>query len=473
MTTLTQTAKILSVPPVFDARLATSLLKAVGVSPRNDEVSEAELGNDVVRKLARSGLVNSFATWWRFAESVRHDFVRSLQRDEPAVYELVADAVVYAMSNGSGELMRQALGERGAQLTSTVFELASSAREERAFQGLVDQLGTSAGAGRIGDVHAVSRLMRDLPISSDRERQNRFISGLGAWQDDRRREAATHFAFVWQAQVEDRAYGIAAHLLAAFEQAERRTESAFQFAVAAVKVLRRLGDLRGEALALTTLGRIERDLVDMGSELAGGVDPIETLERAVQVGREVSPRHAGIALGYLAGALQHLRRWDEALEVAQEAEAVIPDDDEAQLPILTALGSLYRSTGRFDDSRRALKRGVDIAESAEDYLQEAILLNVLAGSERYVGMLDDAVRHARRSVEIGLMLGHRRHLSQAYNTLARVLLDAASTPQNLREALDAATNSEQILKELNDRRGLSFIQKTIQQIESKLRDRAH
>lgn len=469
MTPLAQMARALSVPPVFDSPLAGSLLKVAGLTVNGGGRSEGEFGNDVVRRLSRCGLVTSFASWWRFAEPVRRDFLNSLQRDEPRTYQSIAGAVVHAMSNGSGELMRQALGPRGAELTSAVLGLAAAGKEEaKAFQALVDELGTSSVRGRMGDVEAVSRLMRDLPTSSDRDRQQRFVSGLGAWQDGRRREAATHFAVVWQAGITDKAYGIAAHLLAAFELGERRPESAYQFALNAVTVLRNLGDLRGEALTLTTLGRVERDLVDSGSELKEGLDPIRTLERAVQVSHQVSPRLAGISLGYLAGALQHLRRWDEALEIAEEAEALIPTDDEAQLPILTALGSLYRSAGRLGESRRALRRGIEIAESADDDLQVAILLNVLAGNERYVGMLSEAVRDARRSVEIGLELGNSRHLSQAYNTLARILLDAASTRDDFTDALKVAQTSQAMLRELGDRRGLTFIERTINQIKEKM-----
>lgn len=468
MNTLLQAAKILSVPPIFDSSLAGTLLRTARVSAL-DAMGDADLGQYAVRQLGRVGVIAPFSSWWRFPEPVRHDFLRSFQRDHLEIYQSVAAATVHAMSNGSSELMIRALGQRGTKLTAAVLELATGGKaEERAFGTLVDELGTSASSGRMGDADAASRLMHDIPASADRERQHRFVSGLAAWQDGRKKEAAEDFAFVWRAGIEDKAYGIAAHLLAAFEQGRRNPESAYQFALAAVRVLSMLGDTRGQVLALTTLGRIERDIVDAGSELATGLDPVQTLERAVEIAHELSPRLAGISIGYLAGVLQHLRRWDDALELAEEAQALIPADDEAQLPVLTALGSLYRSTGQFEKSRDALRRGIEIAESVDDQLQVAILLNVLAGSERYVGLLKEAVQDAKRSVELGEKLGNRHHLSQAYNTLARVLLDAALTPHDLAIALDAAQKSQRLLKEMGDRRGLKFIENTIGQIEQKL-----
>ena len=464
-------AKVLSVPPVFDLRLASILLREARLEPyASKETGEAFVAH-TVRELYRAGLVTPFTSWWRFADPVRTDMLGSLQSEDAALYARLAAKVVHAMSNGSGDLMRKALGERGAAITAAVLGVAVAQREDSsAFKELVNELGTSSQQGRAGDALSVVRLLATIPRTPDRERQMRFLAGLSAWQVGNKAEAIPHFVVVWKAGIEDQAYGIASHLLAAWEQARRRPELAYPYAIDAVKALRRIGDQRGVALALTTLGRVERDLIDINSPLATNADAIKTLESAVTTARAISPRQAAVALGFLAGALQHARRWDEALEVAEEAESLFPPDDVELLHVLTMLGSLYRSVGRHEDGRRALLKGVEIAESVEDDMQVAILANVLAGNERYAKRLDDAVKHARLSVALGEKLGNIRHLSQAYNTLARVLADAASTATDIEEALSAAEKSKALLKELGDTRGQVFIERTIQEIVKK-RDR--
>jgi tetratricopeptide (TPR) repeat protein len=467
MTSLAHEARVLSVAPVFDAYLAGKLLDEAGLlRAHNIREREASL---VIGRLLQAGLITRFATWWRFSEPVRAFLLVSLQNDEAGLYVRLSRSLVKAMSNGSGEMFRAAVGDRGTDLTAAVLTLASATEDEpKAFADLVDELGVSSLQHRTGDVLAVSRLLAQAPPSSDRRRQMEFVSGLAKWQVGDRKDAVPHFVAVWQAGVEDQAYGIAAHLIAAWEQGRRKPERAYPFARDAVKALGRIGDRRGLSLSLSTLGRVERDLVDSKSELAGNLNPIETLNRAVTVAREISPRQTGIALGFLAGALQHARRWDEALEVAEEAERLIPTGDIELLPVLTLLGSLYRSVGRGQDGRRALLKGMRIAEDTEDHLQVAMMSNVLAGNERYAGLLDSAVKHARRSVEIGESLGNERHLSHAYNTLARVLLDAGSTRADLTESLAAAEKSRALLRKFGDTRGIAFIEETIARIQKKL-----
>lgn len=471
MGTLALGARVLSVPPVFDVKLASILLREAGLAPNGSEESGEPFVEGMVRELYRAGLVTPFASWWRFAEPVRAEILASLQSDDSALYARLAAKLVHAMSNGSGALMRKALGDRGAEITAAVLGLAVAQREDlAAFKVLVDELGTSSMQGRAGDALSVTHLLATVPRTPDRERQMRFLTGLAAWQVGNRAAALPHFIAVWKAGIEDQAYGIATHLLAAWEQARHRPEQAYPYAMDALKALRRIGDQRGVALVLTTLGRVERDLIDINSPLAANADAIKTLESAVTAARAISPRQVAIALAVLAGALQHARRWDEALEVAEEAERLFQPDDVELLPVLTLLGSLYRSVGRHEDGRRALLKGIEIAESVEDDLQVAILANVLAGNERYAKRLEDAVKHARMSVALGEKLGNIRHLSQAYNTLARVLADAAFTAADFEEALLAAEKSKTLLKELGDTRGQTFVERTIQEIVRK-RDR--
>ena len=181
------------------------------------------------------------------------------------------------------------------------------------------------------------------------------------------------------------------------------------------------------------------------------------------VGREASNRQAGIALGYLAGALQHLALYDEALDAAEEAQELIPPNDPSLLPVLTLLGSLYRSAGDSIKAESVALQGAKIAESLGDRLQLAILLNVMAGISRRSD-ITRAEGYARRSVELGLRLNNPRHLSQAYNTLASVLLDVRHRQGALDEAEEMAERSKELLTRLGDMRGLRFVERTLEGI---------
>jgi tetratricopeptide (TPR) repeat protein len=459
-------AQILSVPPVFDSRLAGTLLVAAGIG-RADEIDH--LGASAVQSLIRSGVTSPGRGWWIFDEPVRADLLSTFQKVHLDLYRTVAQATVHSMANGSAHLMEQALGRHGAGLTASVLSLGVAGdAESKVFGRLVRELETSAQAGRVGDTTAVGRLLEYIPPTVDRDRQRNFISGLTAWQNGMRPTAASRFLAVWRSGIEDEAYAISAHLLAAYEQARNNPEGALPYATHAVRVLEALDDRRGLALALTTLGRIERDLVDRDPDAGTEMVPLNTLQRAVDVGRESSLRQAGIALGYLAGALQRQNLYDEALDAAEESKTLMLENDPALLPVLTLLGSLYQSVGEFEKGRDALLAGIDLAESVEDSLQLAILLNVLAGSDRRTGRLDDAVRHARRSVELGLALNNDRHLSQAYNTLATVLVEASRSSSDLTEALDVAVKSRALLGKLGDTRGMRMIERTIRTIHERV-----
>ncbi|GIV57560.1 MAG: hypothetical protein KatS3mg042_0473 [Rhodothermaceae bacterium] len=100
----------------------------------------------------------------------------------------------------------------------------------------------------------------------------------------------------------------------------------------------------------------------------GGAPWLEALRTTWEAARATHPSAPGPAfgLGYLA---VRQGRWEAAEPLLRRVTTLLPDDPEAY----RELGRLYFHTGRFDELRRVLERGIEAAQARHDLRSELIL----------------------------------------------------------------------------------------------------
>jgi tetratricopeptide (TPR) repeat protein len=463
---LLRAAQVLSASPLTDRSLAFTLIRRFGAQRRSDDVSL----DDILEKLALGGALTSDGETMRITLSLQHQLRERLADEEPETFASIAS--ILADYLGGSEGARASYDTHGRDLLIAFFSLAAEpARESQLFDEFISLVGRSAGEGRQGESHSASRLLSALPESPDRRRQQDFLHGLSAWNDNDFDLASTYFEGVVAGSTRDRAFAIAAHLLAAYGSRKGDLARAVQFARDAVFILRQLDDRRGLAMTLTTLGRIERDLLSAAQDdQSSGLDPIATLNEAVEIGFEVGRRQGSVALTYLASALSRMNLPEEALDAVTDAWAVLrehPADPEA-LHAATLLGSLHRSLNNLEEASEFTRSGLEVARVQRDRRALARLLNVQASIERRRGHLDAALSAVEESVELGHDLGDERHLGHAYHTLAVVLLaqaEGSRRPDVLDHARDAARSAHEFLTRVRDRRGALMVERTLQSVD--------
>jgi tetratricopeptide (TPR) repeat protein len=479
--------QLLSVPPVFDESTALDVARsyADGLADGAGEVADAAL-----RELRLAGLVVRERDAWRVADPLRAECRRRLFLENGELFRAVAGRFVDHAHQGFSQSLTRILGREGARVNLSILNLFAHPEDTAYFDEVVEIIDQSARAGRHSDTDAAAHLLGALPLSSTdvRHRQIAFLWGLSAWRQRKREDAVSFFEQVLVSYTRDRADAIAAHLLGVVRHSEGNTEAAIPLLERSVADLRDAGDRRGLCLTLTSLGRVLRDraeqsryrspipneitLPELSEEnLSATKRPVEfdldleaaisALEEACRISSELEDdRLAARALIELALSYDLVGLTDLAIQAAEQSVQLLHTDSENAIWARTVLGSLYRDAGTMQRAALVLEDGAAIAERLDTgSLELAKLLNVLASTDRRTGDYADAVRHARESVQIGRRLRSRRHLSQALHTLAAALIDMAGD-QRLREADESLGESEKMLRELGDARGLAMVANT-------------
>jgi tetratricopeptide (TPR) repeat protein len=471
-------AQLLSVPPAFDEATVAEL---------GDEFAgrlafgAGEASGDAFRELRLAGLIVRTRDGWRVVDPLRGELRRKLQRENDEIFQKVAGSLLDDAQNGLRSTLDRVLGVYGARVNVAVLRVASRPHDARAFDDLVDVVERGSHLGRHADSLSAAILLRQLPETPERGRQIEFLEALFDWYQGRRNQALEHFTRVLRSDDLDRAAAIAAHLAGVTLAAEGNAEAGTALLQRSVDVNRRLEHKRGLAVTLTSLGRVQRDLTlqlpfhatdydeeghddsprpsEVDERLEGAV---RALEEAFLLGLELGDeRISGVALLELAITYQRRGFTELAIELATEARQRIPRTDPTTVRAHVILGSLYKDTGDHEAAAQILEEGSRLAsETSAPSLTLAGLFNVLASSERKRGKLENALRHARMSVQLGRELGNARHLSQALHTLATVLGDLAETEGEFVEAEQALEESEALLRALHDDRGRDLISRT-------------
>jgi len=153
-------------------------------------------------------------------------------------------------------------------------------------------------------------------------------------------------------------------------------------------------------------------------------------------GPEADPRRYSALLDDLSRIQWTLNRGLEAVDTAQRALALLPDDEPTpeRASLLAWLVRIRHLRGRY---REALKEGetaLDAALAAGDRRAESEVLNTLAMAQIVLGEVDEGVARMRRAMEIAHEDDDLDGLVTAYSNLAEMLNLVGRTDEALKTA---------------------------------------
>jgi DNA-binding CsgD family transcriptional regulator/tetratricopeptide (TPR) repeat protein len=156
--------------------------------------------------------------------------------------------------------------------------------------------------------------------------------------------------------------------------------------------------------------------------------------------RELDPtvdpaRYAGL-LARQARTVWQLNRGEEALEIAERALAMLPDDDPgAERPLLLAfLARMLYLRGRFRQAVTDGQAALEVAVAAGDRVAETELLNTLGMAYVSLGDVERGIRSLTRAIDLARAIDDIDSLGVAYSNLASKLNDTGQTEEALRVA---------------------------------------
>jgi ATP/maltotriose-dependent transcriptional regulator MalT len=179
-------------------------------------------------------------------------------------------------------------------------------------------------------------------------------------------------------------------------------------------------------------------LAATAQRVAGDRPRSETLIRRAlrELDAESDPRRYSALLDDLSRVQWSLNRGLEALETAQRALELLPDDEPTseRASLLAWLARTLHLRGRY---REALKEGetaLTTALTAGDRRAESEVLNTLAMSEVLLGSVEDGIARMRRAIQIAHEDDDLDGLGTAYSNLADTLNLAGRTDEAVKTA---------------------------------------
>ena len=171
---------------------------------------------------------------------------------------------------------------------------------------------------------------------------------------------------------------LALNSLGMVQRQMRRFEEAITAHQDAAGIFRETGDRRGEGRAVDNLGADLREARRFG-------EAITACQDAAGIFRETGDRHSeGIALNGLGISLLEARRFGEAITACQDAVGIFREtgDRHSQGRAVTNLGTALRETGRFEEAIAMHRDGAAMFRETGDRYREGIALNNLGASLR-------------------------------------------------------------------------------------------
>ena len=191
-----------------------------------------------------------------------------------------------------------------------------------------------------------------------------------------------------------------------------------------------------EAAALIPLDHVELlNLAAAAHRAAGEYPRAETLfARALgELDPRSEPRRCSALLGEVARIKWWLNRGVEAVQTAQDALALLPED-EASAERALLLAWLARSRhlrGRYREAMKDGRMALEVARAAGNRRAEGEDLNTLGISQIMLGDVEDGVACMRSAIEIASADDDLARMEQAYSNLAEALSLAGRTLDGL------------------------------------------
>ena len=194
------------------------------------------------------------------------------------------------------------------------------------------------------------------------------------------------------------------------QEAKGEFDEAIETLQRSLDMLKELGDKRGIAMVLNSLGRVQ--------EAKGEFDEaIKTLQRSLDISEELGDQ-LGIAM------------------------------------VLNSLGRAQQAKGESDEAIKTLQRSLDISEELGDKRGIAMVLNSLGRAQQAKGEFDEAIAAYQRCLDINNELGHQHHIN-----LIRKRLRVARSQRATLQKWDEGKQNEKLTAIEHRRVGKSLIRK--------------
>lgn len=186
-----------------------------------------------------------------------------------------------------------------------------------------------------------------------------------------------------------------------------------------LELSQRVGDLEGEADALTRLGTIETRLFQIRSAR-------ERYQQAATLYRRLGKRQGQAAVLLNSGLLaaNRLGRYMEGLEKFRQAQVLFEamDDVRGQMISTLNLGMIAFFVGNFAEAKTAGERGLTLAREMNSPVMEANALANLGAAECELGELPQAIAHMQAGLALRRPLGQPADLGTDLCDLTRAYL---------------------------------------------------
>lgn len=184
------------------------------------------------------------------------------------------------------------------------------------------------------------------------------------------------------------------------------------------------------------------------------VDALACLEQALSLSRLAQDLRCEVTVtGNIAIACKELRRYDEAICQLERCGSIAPDlDPVVRGRTLMNLGMLYVEVGRVEEGACQMERALEMINQRGDHSGDSLARSLLSDAYRQLGRNDDAIKFARRALDISRRVRDKYQQAAAWTALGKALADVGNTRQArscLAKALALATDlgiaeSEQI-----------------------------
>ncbi|MBZ0297508.1 MAG: AAA family ATPase, partial [Anaerolineae bacterium] len=177
----------------------------------------------------------------------------------------------------------------------------------------------------------------------------------------------------------------------------------------ALPVVSRLWMLRGQVL----------DGLDEYAEASAASETALMLMKELPTTIMLDER-AGASLS-LANSYIHMERYDEALDVLNDARVTLPQEDTRyQAALLRTFGALYRLRGQINESFTYQQQALALAEESGDLRETARTTAMLAGTTLERGDLADALDYYERALDLNRQDNNLYYQSIDLRHLARL-----------------------------------------------------
>ncbi|GAB2823765.1 hypothetical protein GCM10022221_22320 [Actinocorallia aurea] len=205
------------------------------------------------------------------------------------------------------------------------------------------------------------------------------------------------------------------------------------------------GDLRAESIALNNLGGALQ-------QVRRFEEAIDAHQQAGTICREIGDRRGeGSALNNLGLALADVWRFEEAIDAHQQVAIIFREigDRRGEGVALGNLGSALRQVRRFEEAIDAHQQAATIFQETDDRHSEGVALNNLGSALRQVRRFEEAIDAHEQAAITFREIGDRHGEAGALNNLGGALQQV----RRFEEAIDAHQQAATIFRETDDRHG--------------------